>query len=207
MASPLPQLAIEDTIQHEEWLLTDTLDLHLTGPSYEVSFFMDGIIFLTSLHEGISIVPLDQAVLSRREPLFTNDPEPYSPAGITFTGDQGSCYTTRYMENQGEFRMEKIFVMSVDSGETSGHHQLIFTVDSCRYLHPALSSDDSVMVFSSDRLPTSGGLDLFVTRLSSTGWTLPVNLGPSINSNGHERYPFLDRGNNLWFSSTGPSGG
>ncbi len=206
MASPLPPQAEVDTIQIKEWLLTDTLDLHLAGPSYEVSFFMDGIIFLTTLHEGISIVPLDQAVLSRRGTLFTNDPFPYSAAGISFTGDQGSCYTTRYVENQGEFRMEKIFCMSVDSGETSGLHQLDFTVDSCRYLHPALSSDDSVMVFSSDRLPTSGGLDLFVTWLDSSGWTLPVNLGPSINSNGHERYPFLDRGNNLWFSSTGPAG-
>jgi hypothetical protein len=206
MSSPLPQHAIEDTLLHEEWLLTDTLDLHLAGPSYEVSFFMDGIIFLSSLHEGISIVPLDQAVISGREPLFTNDPKPYSPAGITFTSDQGTFYTTSYMENQGEFWMEKIFVMSVDSGQTSGHRQLDFTLDSCRYLHPTLSSNDSVMVFSSDRLPTSGGLDLFVTRLDSTTWTSPRNLGPSINSNGHDRYPFLDRGNNLWFSSTGPSG-
>jgi hypothetical protein len=62
------------------------------------------------------------------------------------------------------------------------------------------------MVFASDRLPTSGGLDLFMIRLSSTGWSTPVNLGSAINSNGHERYPFLDKENNLWFSSTGHSG-
>jgi hypothetical protein len=45
-----------------------------------------------------------------------------------------------------------------------------------------------------------------MTRLGSAGWSQPVSLGPSINSNGHERYPFLDQENNLWFSSTGHSG-
>jgi len=206
IASPMPPSADEDTLKHEAWLLTDTLDLHLTGPSYEVSFFMDGIIFLSTGQEGLGIVPLDQTILSRRRPLFSNDPKPYSPAGMAFTSDQGTCYSTGYLEIPGEFRTEKIFAMSVDSSNTSGLHQLVFTVDSCRYLHPALSSDDSVMVFSSDRLPTSGGLDLFVTRLDSSAWSLPVNLGPSINSKGHERYPFLDHRNNLWFSSTGYSG-
>jgi len=33
-----------------------------------------------------------------------------------------------------------------------------------------------------------------------------VNLGESINTNGHEWFPFLDKMNNLWFSSTGHSG-
>jgi hypothetical protein len=35
---------------------------------------------------------------------------------------------------------------------------------------------------------------------------MPLNLGPSINTNGHEWFPFLDRKNNLWFSSTGHAG-
>lgn len=206
MASAMPQLPEADTLQHEEWLLTDTLDLHLAGPSYGVSFFMDGIIFLTTGKKGVSFVPLNRPVLSNRRPLFSNDPYPYPPAGISFTGDHRNCYSTRYMDTPGKFRMEKIFGMSVDSSETSGRHQLSFTGEASRYLHPAISSNDSLIVFSTDQLPTSGGLDLYVARLTSTGWSKPMNLGPSINSSGHEWYPFLDRENNLWFSSTGHSG-
>jgi len=206
MASPLTQAVQEDTVQYETYLLTDTLDLHLAGPSYEVSFFREGIIFLSTIYEEISMVPMAQAVLSERRSLFSNDDYPYSPAGISFTSDYRSCYSTRYVVSPEEFRMEKIFEMSVDSGFSSGIHQLSFTVDNYRYLHPALSSDDSLMIFASDCLPTSGGLDLFVTRLTAAGWTLPINLGPSINTNGHERYPFLDTENNLWFSSTGHPG-
>ena len=206
LASPNPILAEKDSLQNEEWLLTDTLDLHLAAPAYEVSFSREGIIFLSSVYEGLNMVPLDQAILSNSRPLFSNDLYPYAPAGLTFSGDQQTCFATRHVEDPGGFRMEKIFGMSVANGETSGLHQLSFTLDSCRYLHPSLSSNDSLMVFTSDRLPTSGGLDLFITRLSSTGWSRPVNLGPAINSNGHERYPFLDQENNLWFSSTGHTG-
>lgn len=206
MASPLTQVAQEDTLQYEDCLLTDTLDLHLAGPSYEVSFFREGIIFLSTVHEGISTVPMDQAVLSEGRSLFSNDDYPYSPAGIAFTSDHRTSYSTRYEASPEEFRMEKIFGMSVDSGFCSGIHQISFTLDQHRYLHPALSPDDSLMIFASDRLPTSGGLDLFVTRYTASGWTLAINLGPSINTNGHERYPFLDEENNLWFSSTGHSG-
>lgn len=206
LASPHPQQAALDTIRHEEWLLTDTLDLHLASPAYEVTFFDAEIIFLSTVQEGLSAVPMDQPLLANSRPLFVKDPYPYTAAGLSFSRDRQSCYATRYVEAPGEFRMEKIFRLSVANDETSGLQQLAFTLDSCRYLHPGLASDDSLMVFASDRLPTSGGLDLFMTRLSSTGWSLPVNLGPSVNSNGHERYPFLDQENNLWFSSTGHSG-
>lgn len=204
--SPLPQLAEEDSISYQEWVVSDTLHLHLAGPSYEVSFFRDDIIFLSTLYEGIGRVPMDQAEISVRKPLFTNDPESYPPAGISFTSDMHTCYCTRYLEKPGEFRLEKIFEMSYDSGYCSRPQQVFFTRDSCRYLHPCLSYDDSTMVFASDRLPTSGGLDLFLVRLTSDGWSEPVSLGPLINSSGHERYPFLDHRNNLYFSSTGYSG-
>jgi hypothetical protein len=66
--------------------------------------------------------------------------------------------------------------------------------------------DGSLMIFSSDRLPTSGGLDLFVSRKTSSGWSRPENLGASINTSGHEWFPFLDSQNNLFFSSTGLPG-
>jgi len=206
MASPLPPPAQDDTLQYEVFLLTDTLDLRLAGPNYEVAFYKEGIIFLSTVHEGISMVPMDHAVLSERKSLFSNDNNAYSPAGLSFASNHHTCYSTRYVTSQEELRMEKIFGMTVDSSKSSGLHQLSFTMDNYRYLHPGLSSDDSLMIFASDRLPTSGGLDLFATRLTAKGWSLPLNLGPSINTNGHERYPFLDSENNLWFSSTGHAG-
>jgi len=197
--------AVQDSIQYEELLLKDTLSLRLAGSSFEASFFRDGIIFVSTIHEGMGWVPMDHPDISKREALFVKRLTSHPPTGITFTRDQHTCYLSSILKMPGEFSLEKIFEVSIDSGYRSGLKQLDFTRDSCRYLHPALSRDDSVLVFSSDRLPTRGGLDLFVSRRASAGWSDPEPLDPSINSSGHERSPFLDHMNNLWFSSTGHS--
>jgi hypothetical protein len=197
--------AMQDSIPYEELLLKDTLQLHLASPPFETSFFKDGIIFLSTIHEGIGWVPLDHPDISERKALFANSLKSHRPTSITFTEDGHASYFSTMLRTPGVFSLEKIFEMSIDSSYSSGLKQLDFTHDSCRYLHPALSSNDSMLVFSSDRLPTRGGLDLFVSRRDSAGWSEPEPLDPSINSAGHERYPFLDHMNNLWFSSTGHS--
>jgi len=193
----------EDSLHFREMLQIDTLHLPLSGPSFEVSFYRDGISLLSTMHKGIGWVPMDSLDISMRKALFENDIKPYPPAGITFTRDQQAFFSASFVDVPGFFTLEKIVKMSVDSGTVSGAQPVDFTYDSCRYLDPSLSRNDSLLVFSTDRLPTRGGLDLFVTHRDSGAWSDPVPLDPSINSSGHERYPFLDRSNNLWFSSTG----
>jgi hypothetical protein len=198
--------AQEESSRQQGWLVTDTLDLPLSDPSYEVGFFRDEIIFLTPAFEGVGRVPMDDPKLANRQPLFVGDVFPFSPASLSFAKDYAMCYATGQKEVWDDFRLEKIFTLSVEQGYSSRLQALSFTFDSCRYLHPAIAANDSMLIFSSDRLPTSGGLDLFVSRLDSTGWSQPESLGSSINSAGHDRYPFLDNENNLWFASTGHKG-
>lgn len=201
-----PLRAQMSILPQQDWLLTDTLDLPLSDPSYEVAFFKDHILFLTSAFKGMGKVPMEDPDLSRREPLPVLNSFPFYPSAISFTGNYERCYATGSKKVWDNFSLEKILDLSMVQGKTSDLYPLSFTVDSCRYLHPALAANDSLMIFSSDRLPNRGGLDLFVSRLDSNGWSQPKNLGPSINSSGHERYAFLDKENNLWFASTGHKG-
>jgi len=192
--------------QAEEWLLVDTLDLNLSSPCYDVSFYQDDIIFLKP-GEAINYrTPLDQADPASAKPLFANKQFFGSPASFSFLANYSKGYYTRSLKNGKYGSLGKIFEMSIEDQKVFDLRQLSFTADLYRYIHPAVSSNDSVMVFSSDRLPTSGGLDLFVTKNTADGWSAPISLGEEINSNGHEKFPFLDRENNLWFSSTGHSG-
>ena len=192
--------------QAEEWLLIDTLDLNLTGPCYDVGFYQDDIIFLKS-GEAINYrTPIDQADPASARTLFANKQFFGSPASFSFRADHSKGYYTRSLKKEKYGTVEKIFEMSIEDQKVFDLWQLSFTADQYRYLHPAVSSNDSVMVFSSDRLPTSGGLDLFVSQNTDEGWSTPISLGKEINSSGHERFPFLDSQNNLWFSSTGHSG-
>jgi len=192
--------------QPGEWLLFETLDLQQTGTCYDVAFYQDGIVFLKSGEESLYLAPIDRPDPTSSRPLFTNEDFSCSPAALSFAGDFSKGYYTQPVMGAEQAYMEQIFEISIENDQVSGLNELTFPGDPSRNLHPAISSVDSLMVFSSDRLPTSGGLDLFVSRRTADGWSTPLNLGESINSSGHEWFPFLDRMNNLWFSSTGHSG-
>lgn len=196
----------DPAMQPGDWLLIETLDLQLSGPCYDVAFFQDDIVFLKSGEENLYLAPMLRPDPSFSRPLFNNRDISCSPAALSFSSDYSKGYYTRPVVGNEQVYMEKIFEMTIEENSLSEQNQLSFSDDPSRNLHPAISSDGSLMVFSSDRLPTSGGLDLFVTHLSEDGWSQPLNLGESINSSGHEWFPFLDRMNNLWFSSTGHSG-
>ncbi|MDP4218967.1 MAG: hypothetical protein Q8916_00580 [Bacteroidota bacterium] len=74
--------------------------------------------------------------------------------------------------------------------------------------HPCISSDGSVIYFSSDRKGGYGRTDIWMTKRDGAGfWGEPVNLGPSVNTSKDERSPFITPdGGTLYFSSKGHHG-
>ena len=73
--------------------------------------------------------------------------------------------------------------------------------------NPGLSADGKSLFFASKRPGGIGGFDLWVSLLSDSGWARPYNLGPAINTPGHEADPcLLADGKTLFFSSTGHPG-
>lgn len=193
-------------LQPGEWLLFETLDLQLNGPCYDVAFYRDEILFIKAGEERLFRAPMIRPDPSFSQAFFTNRDLSCSPAAFSFSGDYRKGYCTRPVMGNEQVYMEKIFEFNVENDQLKELTELSFSRDPSRNLHPAISPDGRLMVFASDRLPTSGGLDLFVTRLDAEGWSAPENLGETINTSGHEFYPFLDHMNNLWFSSSGHAG-
>lgn len=83
------------------------------------------------------------------------------------------------------------------------------------YGHPTLGDKDKVMYFSSDRpggYGDTGALELtkdiwmvtFVRR--GRTWSEPINLGPNVNTDGNEMFPYLHTDGYLYFSSDGHPG-
>ena len=77
--------------------------------------------------------------------------------------------------------------------------------------HPAISEDELTMFFVSDSIPGvkgHGGYDIwYVTREKSTSaWGKPKNAGSKINTKGDEKFPYLRKNGELYFSSTGLPG-
>ena len=212
--------ALDDSIRVRELLVMDTVDLKIHGPSNDVAFYMNGLVFLSNskFHQSMIpehitfgqvisyFVPLEYIALESSRPLFSNDPFPYSPAGTCYSRDFQTVYFTKTMEISGKRRPEKIFEMNIINGQATNYDQLPFTAGPRRYMHPAVSADGKIMILASDLSPSNGGLDLFIARKNPGGWMTPVNLGGDINTSGHEWYPYLDQHNNLFFSSSGHMG-
>jgi len=74
---------------------------------------------------------------------------------------------------------------------------------------PSISADNKTLFFASARGKDNyGGMDLYkVNRLSSGKWGEPINLGPTINTKGDEKSPFMHSDSyTLYFSSDGHPG-
>ncbi|HKK12085.1 MAG TPA: carboxypeptidase regulatory-like domain-containing protein, partial [Flavobacteriaceae bacterium] len=68
--------------------------------------------------------------------------------------------------------------------------------------HPTLSPDDKTLFFVSDREGGYGGTDIYkVDILGENEYGVPENLGPSINTDGREMFPFVAKDSTLYFSS------
>ena len=93
-----------------------------------------------------------------------------------------------YRATKGEYDWDNIIELPFNSDEYS-----------CQ--HPALSADGKRLYFSSDMPGGHGGYDLYFVDWTRGGWSSPVNMGPEINSEANEGYPFLHNSGFLFYSS------
>ena len=101
---------------------------------------------------------------------------------------------------------------TVKRGQTWEEPALLpFNNDSFNYGHPAIfiNKDEKIMIFSSDindsLNPGYDGLDLYYVTWDAKAkvWSSrPTNLGPDINTEGDEAFPFLRSDGTLYFAST-----
>jgi len=67
--------------------------------------------------------------------------------------------------------------------------------------HPSLSEDGNYLYFVSDMDGGYGGTDIYICEMQNGTWGPPENLGPIINTEGNEYFPFIHSTGRLYFSS------
>ena len=72
---------------------------------------------------------------------------------------------------------------------------------------PTISGDGRTIYFASNRPGGYGGLDIWVTRRTESGWTTAVPLDSTINTSDNERSPYLIANNSVLYFSSDRSGG
>lgn len=138
----------------------------------------------------------------------------YHESSTAFTKDEKTLYFTRnnyykgrFKKNSNNFHGLKIYKAELIDGKWTNVEPLPFNNDEYNVSHPALNLDETKLYFSSDMPGTLGASDIFVVDINEDGtYGEPINLGPKINTEGRENFPFVSDKGTLYFSSDGHPG-
>lgn len=138
----------------------------------------------------------------------------YHESVTAFTKDGTTVYFTRNNYFKGKFKKNnenihalKIYKATLVDGAWVNVTPLPFNSDEYSVAHPTLNVDNTKLYFASDMPGTKGMSDIFVVDIFEDGsYSTPVNLGPKINTEGRENFPFISDAGDLYFSSNGHPG-
>lgn len=124
-----------------------------------------------------------------------------------FSKDGKTMYFTYSRPINGQDLGAKIYTSTRASGQWSEPQELtLFKDSSITCGHPALNATGDTLYFVSDAPGGQGGKDIWLAEFDGTNWSIPMNLGPQINTSGEELYPTIRNNGTLYFSSTGHPG-
>ena len=209
----------------------DKTDINSEFYDYGPTFFGKQIVFTSSRSEGNQYSKIHEWTKQNFTDLFVASIDnegklgsvenfsktvntKYNESSPVFTKDGKTMYFTRNNYNDGKKRksddkviMEKIYKAELINGEWTNVKELPFSNDNYKTAHPTLSPDEKTMYFASDLPGSFGNSDLYKVSIDSNGnFGSPENLGPTINTEGRETFPFVDADNNLFFASDGHPG-
>lgn len=133
---------------------------------------------------------------------------------VTFYNEDRNIIFTRNNYHQGKERksqdgINKLKLFSAEKSSDGGWNNiqpLPFNNDEYSIGHPTISADGKRLYFSSDMPGGLGGTDLYVSYFENESWTAPLNLGPDVNTEGNEMFPYLSDTHTLYFASNGWDG-
>ncbi|GAA6768320.1 OmpA family protein [Flavobacterium sp. CGRL1] len=141
-----------------------------------------------------------QVNFNQSTPVFTKD-------GKTMYFTRNNSVDGKRKQNENKVTFLKLYKAVLINNEWKEVQELPFNSDEYSVAHPALSVDEKTLYFASDMPGTLGLSDIYkVSILSNGGFGAPENLGPEINTEGRETFPFISDENELYFASDGRPG-
>ncbi len=138
----------------------------------------------------------------------------FHEAMVSFSPDGKTVFFTRnnFLNGKTGKSDDGLIKLKVFYGDAKGDDEfknlqsLPFNSDEYSVEHPSISADGTKLFFASDMPGGFGGQDLYVSELDGNRWGPPINLGPMVNTEGNEIFPFSDATKRLYFSSDGHIG-
>nr|WP_298998574.1 OmpA family protein [uncultured Allomuricauda sp.] len=204
---------------------------NMSGSDFGPSFYEEKLVFASSsintkgnkVHDwnGLPYLDLFEAEIDENgnlkniRQLDGEINSPYHESSAVFTKDGRTIYFTRnnYIDGKKKRGKKRLVSLKIykaikdDDGNWGNVEELPFNDDSYSVAHPALNPDETRLYFSSNMEGTVGESDIwYVDILKNGNYGIPINLGPEINTEKRESFPFISDMDRLYFSSDGHVG-
>ncbi|MFZ9004774.1 MAG: OmpA family protein [Robiginitalea sp.] len=180
----------------------DTGNLARYRHSYNSRDFMDLYKITADRKKGVVVKKLE-GVSSR----WHESTSALSPDGTTLYFTRNNHRKNKIVTDEEGFVRLKIFRAFFRDSTWTDVEELPFNSNSYSIAHPALSPDGKTLYFASDMPGTRGKSDIFKVAIMDDGsFGTPENLGPTVNTEARETFPFVSSDGILYFSSDGLPG-
>lgn len=208
--------------KNQNTLTIDSLSINTSMPELGPAYYQNGIVYAAvrpdenhgkasfdlyfvdfKVHDSLGIVLGEEQVFAPSLNTLSNEATP------SFSQNGKTIYFTRNQKNAQKKNIYKLEILEshyLKSGVWSKPQTLSFSQKEFSFAHPALSPAGTQLFFASDMPGGFGGTDIYVSNNENGKWGQPINLGPQINTEGDELYPYFRKDGFLFFSSDGHIG-
>ncbi len=141
----------------------------------------------------------------------------YHEGPIAFSPDMSKVYFTRNNfdntrvvgkvgKSSDKIVKLKLYTAEISEGKWTNIEEFSYNDDEYSVGHAGISPDGQYLYFVSDMPGGYGGTDLYVCRSEGSSWGTPLNMGPSINTEGDEMFPYVHNDGTMYFASDGHGG-
>lgn len=219
---------ISDLLEDKGVYKVRNLKINTEHDDFGVTFMTDSQLVFASTNEGFSIIKrkysrdhlpfLDMYVVDRIDSNEFGEPKQFykklnhkyheGPASFNDSANFIVFTTNNYkgMDDEGIVKLQLHYSHKIDS-KWQKEKLLPFNDDQYSIGHPSLSGDGKILYFTSDMPGGYGGPDIYKAEyIGDSIWSEPINLGPEINTEGTEMFPFYHDSGILIFASDGHYG-
>lgn len=137
-------------------------------------------------------------------PLASTIVSKMNEASVSVSKKGDVMFMTRCPEAKGKQLKCQLYVCKKQGPSWAEPELLPFCVDSIAFGHPSINVTGDVLYFTAKLSGGYGGKDIWMSTYNKKdkAWGEPVNLGPTVNTQGDEMYPYIaDDDKTLYFSS------
>ena len=218
----VPPKGIIQELKHSDVDLKNTFRINSKKIEFSPTYYQNGIVYVSA---DVSGQKIDANIGERFFELFyaeldgegmPSNPQPFSAkvnsstheGPVTFNFNEDLIYFTRNSSayNTKRKKTMKIFAAQRGNEDWENSQELNINGEEFHTMHPSLTANGQRLYFTSNRPNGYGGTDIYYIENIGKGWGEPINLGPTVNTNKNEAFPFIHESGMLFFASEGHGG-